>query len=670
MLVLTRTPGTNLSIANGGTYFLDIPTTLLSLGGNALAPQRVSSLSTDQYSFTVHSTNTDATAPTLSSITPSNGSSGIDVTTKVRIVLSEEIDPLTVNATNITFKQGTTTIGADMTLSDDLRTVLITPHAVLATSTTFTTNVTASVKDLYGNAYANASYTFTTGSGSDGTAPVVDQGILEGLPSDMDGSGTFVNSSGTGGNAFDAYLPQSGWLVDVRFSDEGGSGIDVASFSAKASVAVAGTSANAELASNFTVTPTGATWRIPGSGFASGDNATFTFVVGDLAANTSSSKVVTFDVVSKDSTAAGGGGGDLDPFDGRRTWILRGDVDAYTATFSTATSPNRQGATTTVAASNVPDLDEALRLVGLNTASMTADAAATVRGNDTGTNAILKRLFLERLRESMRERYHISEDGVHGADSVDVEFLLAGEQGSLGSMPSFSASNSSNSAKAFSEMSFGGTVGADASAFSASGTLGQAWLDPRNRREEANLNFGIGGSTTGIYLMGMLKLQVNDGATTTIFGSRVSAKLVAIHGGTPAGEGSLDDDVLSGSFDRTAGGNTAAMNTRYDQIMDAVELVALYTSAVAAHEVGHSTGLVPDGAPKTGLFGNAHFNNTFTEATSASPNTSAHLDCLGNDIMAASTSFESGVTTGADFKRFSPMDVAYLRNRLVHDEGK
>jgi hypothetical protein len=270
----------------------------------------------------------------------------------------------------------------------------------------------------------------------------------------------------------------------------------------------------------------------------------------------------------------------------------------------------------------------------------------------------------------MRERYHISEDGVHGADSVDVEFLLAGEQGSLSSMPTFSTANSSNSAKSFSEISIGGTVGADSSALSASGTLGQAWLDARNRREEANLNFGVGGNTTGIYLMGMLKLQVNSSTTSSIFGSRVSAKFVAIHGGTPVGENSLDDDVLAGSFDRTAGGNSAAMNTRYDEIMDAVELVALYASAVTAHEVGHSTGLVPDGAPKTGLFGGAHFNNTFTEATSVTPNTSAHLDYPGNDIMAASTSFESGVTTGADFKRFSPMDIAYLRNRLVHDEGK
>jgi hypothetical protein len=665
-LVFSRTSGSNLATTNGGNCFVDIPVTLKSLGGNALVPQRVQSVVTDQYSFTVSSSTTDTTAPTLSSIVPAASASGVDLTAKVKITYSEEIDPLTVNATNITFKQGSTVIAAEYALSDDLRTVTITPKATLATSTTYTTDVTTAVADLCGNAFGGSTPTFTTGSGTDATAPVVDAAVLEGLPADMDGSGTFFDGSGNGGNAFDAYLPQAGWLVEVKYSDEGGSGIDTSTFSAKASVAVAGNSANAELASNFTVTPTGASWRIPSSGFASGDNATFTFGVKDLASNTASNLVVTIDVFPKDSSAVSGG--DHDPLDARQTWILRGDLDAYTASFSTPSG--QQGVTTTIASNGIPDLDEALRLVGLNTGSMTADAAKAVNGSETGTNAILKRLFLTRLRETLNARYRISQDGVHDADSADVEFLLPGEQGSLGSMPAYSTSNASASANSFSEMSFGGTQGAEAGATTSSFTLGQAWFDTRNLFQQANLNFGVGGATTGVYLMGMFKQGVNDSTTGSIFGSRISAKFVAVYGGTPAGEGSLDDDVLAGTFDRTSGGNSAAQNTRYDQIMDAVELIALHASAVGAHEVGHSLGLVPDGAPKTGLFGGAHFNNTFTEATSASPNTSHHLNFLGIDVMAASATFESDVTTGSDFKRFSPTDIGWLRSRLIHDEGK
>jgi hypothetical protein len=667
-LVFSRTGGGNLAIASAGQYILSLPVTLKSLGGVALTPVNVLSLAQDQYSFTLHGSNTDATAPTLSSIVPSNTATGVDLTSGVKITFSEEIDPLTVTAANITFKQGSTVIPATYALSDDLKSVTITPHATLAASTVYTTNATANVKDCFGNAFSNTSWTFTTGSGTDGTAPVFDRAILEELPADVDGTGTFVNSGGTGGNAFDVFLPQSGWLVDVRFSDSGGSGIKTSTFTAVANVAVAGNSAGTNLASNFTVTPTGATWRIPSTGFATGDDATFTFGVQDIALNTATNLVITFDVFNKDSAATSGG--DHDPFDSRHSWVIRADIDAYTATYSTATSPNRQGATTSVASNGIPDLDESLRVVGLNTASMTTDAANTVNGTETGTNAILKRLFLVRLRELLNLRYGITEDGVHGTDSPDVEFLLPGEQGSLGSMPSYSTSTSSASAKSFSEISIGGTKGADASAFAASGTLGQAFIDQRNLFHQADCNFASGTDPTGIYLLGMMKLNVNGSLTASVFGSRISAKLVTIHGGTPAGEGSLDDDVLAGTFDRTSGGNSAAQNTRYDQIMDAVELVALYSSAVMAHEVGHSTGLASDGAPKTGLFGAAHFNNTFTEATSTSQNTSFHLDFTGNDLMGPTASFTLTIVTGTDFAVFNPLDRGYMRGRVIYDEDK
>jgi hypothetical protein len=153
------------------------------------------------------------------------------------------------------------------------------------------------------------------------------------------------------------------------------------------------------------------------------------------------------------------------------------------------------------------------------------------------------------------------------------------------------------------------------------------------------------------------------------FVAKVSSRLVAVHGGTPVGENSNDDEVLAGSFDRTTSGN-ATRNARYDEIMDAIEHAALYASAITAHEIGHSLGLVPDGAPKTGLFGNAHYANTFTEATSAAPNTSHHLDFLGNDLMGAAVSFDATTLTGSEFMRFSPLDLAFLRNRVLHDEGK
>jgi hypothetical protein len=138
------------------------------------------------------------------------------------------------------------------------------------------------------------------------------------------------------------------------------------------------------------------------------------------------------------------------------------------------------------------------------------------------------------------------------------------------------------------------------------------------------------------------------------------------------GEGSLDDDVLSGAYDRTstAASNTQAMKDRYDQIMDAIESGALSVSSVAAHEIGHSLGLVPDGGPKTGMFGAAPHTNTFTEATATFLNTSGHFDAIGNDIMAAVSSVDQRAATGTDFMKFAPLQREHLLRRLVYDEGR
>jgi hypothetical protein len=144
---------------------------------------------------------------------------------------------------------------------------------------------------------------------------------------------------------------------------------------------------------------------------------------------------------------------------------------------------------------------------------------------------------------------------------------------------------------------------------------------------------------------------------------------VTVHGGTPVGQHASDDDVLARSFDRTTSTDTTH-NARYDAIFDAIEAAALYVSSVTAHEIGHSTGLTPDGAPKTGLFGDARRENTFTEATSTTPNTQGHLDFIGNDIMPAGSTIDDTLLTGTEFERFNPLDRAYLRGRLIYDEGK
>ncbi len=679
-LVFTRSTTSVLPINNAGKYILDIPVAVKSIAGSAFAPTRISSTTNDQQSFTI-TTSTDTTAPTVTR-TPANSATGVSTTASVKLVFNEEIDPQYVRSANLTLKQGGTTIATVVALDDDLKTVHLYPETELSHSTTYTVTVTSSIKDLHGNAFSQASSTFTTGGSTDTTSPTIDAVVIEDLPSGMDGSTTYVsgndsNASGaalTPGSsvAFDLLLPRSGFELLVTFSDAGGAGIDPSSFSAKCSAAIGGASANAELASKFDVTSTRARWRLGASDtITAGDNVTFTFAVKDTASNVSSNAVITIDVLALTTSTAGSGTGDLDPFGARDSWVLRTDIDAYAATFATTSSPAaKRGVTTTQQTDNVPDFAQALELIGLNSAAPTSAAQSTTNGGDTGTNAIMRRLVVARIREIVRERFEIDEDGARDAGAVDVEFLLAGEQGSLTSLPTYGTAPSGNATTAHNEMSLGATDGAESSAYATSSTLGRASYDARNARKQLDINTGSTSSPTGIHLMGMFKLQVNNAGTTDVFRTRISTKFVAIHGGTPVGEHASDDDVLAGSFDRTTSTNTTH-NTRYDDIMDAVETVALYVSTVLAHEVGHSLGLVPNSAPKTGLFGWAHRNNTFTAATSTSPNTSSHLN-FGppRSIMAPAVSMTVAVRTGADFMRFNPLLLAHLRRRVIYDEGR
>ncbi len=676
-LVFSRTTGGNLPVNNTGRYILDVATAVKSDAAAPLVPERLSAAgNNDQWFFTLGAI-ADSTAPGLTSSVPTHMSTGISPTTAVSLTFGEDLDPLSVNTTSVRLRSGATVWPTVLELSSDIRTVTLKPLIELDLNTVYTVDYGPPLADLSGNAIGAQVRTFSTSDGTDVSDPVIDRVRFDDIRADMDGSGSYIlgndsdpvgNPLAPGGNAaYDLFLPRTGWEVRVDFDDVGPAGIDESTFSALASVTVGAIGAGGELAGKFDVSSTRAIWRVgAGEPFTAGDDVTLTVAIDDTAGN-SVSTVVTFDVVDINTTS--NQGGDLDPFDARRTWILRDDIDAYTTGYST--NGSTQSVTTTAGANGTIDLDEALRINGLNTASMTAAAAAATNGASTGTNAIVRRLFMERLRAITRVRFGIAEDGTHDADDPNVELLLIGEQGSLASAPTLSTVESSNSAKAFSEMDIGGDTGPNGAGTSFFGTVGTAFTDIRDQREEANINgAAAAGNNTGVFCINMFKATMNVSTTLTSWGVRVTGKFQTAKGGAPVGEHSLDDNVLAGSFNRAAGGNTQQENDRYDDIYDAIEASAMSVSGVLAHEMGHGVGTTANGSPKTGSFGWAHRNNTFTEATSGSPNTGRHIDYLGNDIMAPASSVDDRISTGTDFQSFNPYDDGYLRHRQVYDEGQ
>jgi len=686
-VVFSRSAGGSLPVTTTGKYILETPTAVKSSAGAPLVPAKLAqSLTYDQWFFTLGTT-TDTTPPAVSASVPGLFATGVSTNTVVSLTFTKELDPLTVTTNSITVTpSGGNPVACAVAMSNDLKTVTLTPYAELAAATTYTVN-TNGLADLFGNPPTFAPRGFTTGTLADTTAPTIDSVVFEQIQSSQDGSTTYVAGTDTPSNITNAaqlfrlYLPKHGWKVTVAFSDTGGAGVDESQFSAKASVASGSTNANTELASKFAVTSTGATWTVASAdALTAGDGATLTFSIKDKAstANTSTSKVVTVNLIDIAATAVGGAnssGGNLDPFDARETWLLRFDRDVYSATLSTTGSPPTatQQVTTTAAGNGVLDLEDGMRISGLATANMTTDAARTVNGTSVGTNAIVVRLVQERIRATLRSRFGIGEDGSRGADSADIEFLLAGEQGSLASMPTWSSSSSFSTGNAYSEMDIGGDTGPNSSQTGTFGAIGFAYVDPRNRNHEADMNDGLSaGANNGIFGINMAKSVMNSSVTGTTWGAKVLKNFQTAKGGTPIGESALDDDVLAGSYDRTssASSNTQAMKDRYDQIMDALEMSALSVSSVAAHEMAHSMGLVPDGGPKTGFFGNAHYTNTFTEAVASFPNTLNHLNSLGNDIMTPASSVDQRTATGTDFMKFAPYERNYFLRRQVHDEGR
>ena len=611
---------------------------------------------------------TDAVIPTVGA-NPTNGASAIDVDVAPLLMFSEAIDPTTL-AASVQFVQGVTPIPFDMDIDPLCRNVSVTPRTKLTPNTAYTVRVLGGVSDLAGNVTAapfNA--TFTTAA-ADGTVPS-QLLTVDGLSDSLNGSTTYAAGTsdplaGGSATAFDAYLPLSGFTIDVAFGDAGGSGISPTSFSCTCSAAMGATGAGQNLASNFSVNAAGATWTVdPGHALATANGVVFTVNVSDYAGNAAVQRTLTVDVADITRTPAGAAGTpntDRDPFNVRQSWLLRFEQDIWTVTPSAGgggSHPNPMSIATTLSSNGMLDLEEDLRLLGLNGNQTGTNAASVTNGADTGTNAIVRRKVREAVRGRLNQRFGIAYDGTRDADSPDIEFLLEGEPKAGGG----NATAAGWSASAgYSMMTFTG----DERPNSSSQTIGRADLDFRNRNDENDSNTGVGGDNNlGTFGTNMIRLDINDAAAASFPSTFDPLIGLVSRGGTPVGTSNLDAIVLDDSFVYASG--TAAEKARFDLISRAIDRWALYLSAVSAHEIGHSTGLVPNGAPPAGLFGNAHPNNAFVDP--AGFTNSFHLDAPGPNVMSAAGSFDEAILGGSDFMVFEDLSRAYLRRRHLYDNG-
>jgi len=132
------------------------------LAGNALA---------SNFTWTFTTTTPDTTPPTVTSVSPANGATGVAANTAVTATFSEAMDATTINTSSFELRNsGGTLIASTVTYSSATRTATLTPTAALANSTTYSATVKGGatdprVKDAAGNALAgNFGWSFTTGA--------------------------------------------------------------------------------------------------------------------------------------------------------------------------------------------------------------------------------------------------------------------------------------------------------------------------------------------------------------------------------------------------------------------------------------------------------------------------------------------------------------------------
>lgn len=115
----------------------------------------------------------DTTAPTVTSVRPADGATGVAVTTGVEATFSEAMDPATVNATTFTLTGPSGATSGTVTYDSASATARLAPASALAADATYTATVTTGARDVAGNALASPkSWSFTTAAASGGTQTV------------------------------------------------------------------------------------------------------------------------------------------------------------------------------------------------------------------------------------------------------------------------------------------------------------------------------------------------------------------------------------------------------------------------------------------------------------------------------------------------------------------
>ncbi len=192
---------------------------------------------TTTYSWSFTTTLPDLTPPTVTSVTPTNGSTSVATATTITATFSEDINPATILVTVSGGVTGSTSYNAAN------RTATFTPSSTLSFATLY--NVTVTANDTAGNAMTSpAAWSFTTAAQPVAPKSIFADTVVPANPAENDGSAVNL------GVKFKSDI--SGYITGIRFyKGSGNSGTHIGTLWSSSGISLASATFTGETATGW-----------------------------------------------------------------------------------------------------------------------------------------------------------------------------------------------------------------------------------------------------------------------------------------------------------------------------------------------------------------------------------------------------------------------------------
>ncbi len=435
---------------------------------------------------------------------------------------------------------------------------------------------------------------------------------------------SLLNGTGPAGGTLQ--VPPNGFTIDLTYSD-GTSAVDptktLIAVNVQTVVGGANHAAGENLLSDLTVdtaTVAAASYTVPAAVVMPNQTIVMTVQVTDTTGRISSPATFTFWVVPFSNA--------IRPFEtivnSNQLWFVdfSRDLESYAVNLSNISTPVVVNST----ANNTADFVDLLSTIGLQHSTPINNVIGNKNSNE---------VVFDQIRAEVLSQLSALFPGVN-ITFTDI---------SPGSFPSPGGFIDYNSGS-FSQMCIAGSFDTAGS----SGVIGLALFDERNANQDNDCLTDYLGSRLGVFLHTVVNTGFKESPLSTF--RQTFDEFTPVRTNRPIGSQAGDGMRLTGAL----GG------TRTNMINLAIQRIARFAAVVAAHEMGHSMGLVQDGAMPVGLYANDVVNFPGSNAGHIVMPTSIFTGGATN-VMSPALSFDGTLVTTT---RFNTLNLAYLKERALY----